>query len=46
MRMCVYDLAVGSDVAVNETEVAKVREASRLYHRHMQHRSCENNPVS
>ena len=32
MKMCVYDLAVGSDTAVNETQVAKVRRASRRYH--------------
>eukprot|EP00904_Undaria_pinnatifida_P008252 jgi/Undpi1/4557/HiC_scaffold_18.g07911.m1 len=31
MRMCVYDLAVGSDVAVNETEVAKEKDdAARM----------------
>ena len=30
MKMCVYDLAVGSDMAINETEVAKVRGVASI----------------
>ena len=32
MKSCVFDLAVGSDTAVNETLVAKVRRLSRRHH--------------